>query len=276
MQRSSNRAGGLRFAGDEAGGLDDGDDYGYLNFTYRPLSRLPTPPPTLNKDSSLDDQSLLHLELLGDGESLSPKFRGPAIHLVNLIPSAASFANASVPFVQAMLARAELPIETVALAVCILDSLDSKFGRNRFALFLHQAALPPLTPHRTAHRQIHIDSVRPEIIILAALVIAAKFTQDLQEPPQFYRIAWGRSMWSNEQLNVTERCIMESLDYRIMPLCDEDCLTDAMVDMQLAGRLDQTGCSRWDVPREPTPPDSLAGSECEFVPGHHRSKTTYA
>lgn len=29
---------------------------------------------------------------------------------------------------------------------------------------------------------------------------------------------------------------MENLNYRILPLCDEDLLTDAMVDMQLAVR----------------------------------------
>jgi hypothetical protein len=192
-----------------------------------------------------------------------------------------------------MLSRADLSIEVLALAVCILDSLDTKFARTwRLSCPLScplrpddldspTAASPslikrhslPSTPRDAPHRQLHIDSVRPEIIILAALIIAAKFTHDPQQPPQFYRLAWGRGLWSNEQLNVTERRIMESLDYRILPLCDDDCLTDAMVDMQLAGELEESG-SRWNLAREPTPPDSAAGSECEFVPSHIRSKTT--
>ncbi|KAH0532151.1 hypothetical protein TsFJ059_000881 [Trichoderma semiorbis] len=278
MQRRGNRD--VRFAADD----DDDSDY-ERTFTYRPLSRLPTPPPTLSKASVDQYQSLE-----GD-ETLNPRYRGPAIHLVNLIPASASLASASVPFVQAMLSRADLTMEMLALAVCILDSLDTKFARTwrlscPLSCPLHPddvdsaAASPslikrhslPSTPRDAPRQQLHIDSVRPEIIILAALVIAAKFTQDPQQPPQFYRLAWGRGLWSNEQLNVTERCIMESLDYRILPLCDDDCLTDAMVDMQLAAELESG--SRWKPARQLTPPDSAASSDCEFVPSHTRSKTT--
>ncbi|KAL7919732.1 hypothetical protein ACQKWADRAFT_322809 [Trichoderma austrokoningii] len=273
---------------------DDDSDYEYerTSFTYRPLSRLPTPPPTLSKPS-LADQSL------EDDDTLNPRHRGPAIHLVNLIPASASLASASVPFVQAMLSRANLSMEVLALAVCILDSLDTKFARTwRLSCPLScpmrcaddddydhldspaAASSPalvkrhslPSTPRDAPRQQLHIDSVRPEIIILAALVIASKFTQDSQQPPHFYRLAWGRGLWSNEQLNATELRIMESLDYRILPLCDDDCLTDAMVDMQLAGELEESA-SRWIGAREPTPPDSAAGSDCEFVPSHNRSKT---
>ncbi|KAL7789501.1 hypothetical protein V8C37DRAFT_411198 [Trichoderma ceciliae] len=283
------RRGGYR---DVCFAADDDDDYEYerTSFTYRPLSRLPTPPPTLSNSSCVDQS-------LEDDGTLNPRYRGPAIHLVNLIPASASLACASVPFVQAMLSRADLSLEMLALAVCILDSLDTKFARTwRLSCPLScplsyplrpddlespTATSPslvkrhslPSTPRDAPRRQLHIDSVRPELIILAALVIAAKFAQDPQQPPQFYRLAWGRGLWSNEQLNVTERCIMESLNYRILPLCDDDCLTDAMVDMQLAGELEESG-SRWNLAREPTPPDSAAGSECEFVPSHSRSKTT--
>ncbi|PTB70856.1 hypothetical protein BBK36DRAFT_1175775 [Trichoderma citrinoviride] len=266
MQRRGNRD--VRFA------ADDDDDYEYERFTYRPLSRLPTPPPTLSKPLVVDQS-------LEDDDTLNPRYRGPAIHLVNLIPASASLASASVPFVQAMLSRADLSMEMLALAVCILDSLDTKFARTwRLSCPLScplstddidspAAASPSLSkrhslpprPRDVPQRQLHIDSVRPEIIILAAL-----------QPPQFYRLAWGRGLWSNEQLNVTERCIMESLDYRILPLCEDDCLTDAMVDMQLAAELESG--PRWNMARQPTPPDSAAGSDCEFVPSHSRSKTT--
>jgi hypothetical protein len=78
--------------------------------------------------------------------------------------------------------------------------------------------------------------VSPEVVVLAALVVAVKFLEDRQEPTQHYCEAWGRGRWTNEQLNVTERCIVESLDYRIMPLCNEELLIDAQVDMQLAAR----------------------------------------
>ncbi|OAQ95775.1 hypothetical protein LLEC1_08195, partial [Akanthomyces lecanii] len=130
---------------------------------------------------------------------------------------------------------------------------------------------------------LHIDAVQPEVIVLAALVIADKFTEDSEQSTQAYCAAWGRGLWSSAQLNATERSIMESLGYRIMPLCAEDCLADAMVDMQLAGQ----DCCRWDA-AEPSPPHSDDGDvlfsgddgdDCEsrelgsFVYGHSRSKT---
>lgn len=195
-----------------------------------------------------------------------------------------------------MLSRADLPIETVALAVCILDSLDKKFARvwrvscpllpgspvaaaaasSSPALSSSKRHSLPLTPQlyqQRQHQMLHIDSVPPEIIILAALVIAVKFVEDPQQVTEYYCSVWGRGTWSHEQLNVTERCIMNSLDYRIMPLCDEDCLADAMVDMQLAGRQ-----ASWES-RELSPPDSLGSSdsleesEGNFVLGHGRSRT---
>lgn len=203
---------------------------------------------------------------------------GPAIHLVNLIPTSASLAAASVPLVQAMLSRAGLELETIALAVCILDSLGPKFARSwRLSCPLHALGTPatpdsppssnaslspspsptaafhakrhslPPTPlsmaadcphghHEYQQRLMHIDSVSPELIVLAALVIAAKFNDDLHRSAHVYCSDWGRHLWTPDQLNATERCIMESLDYRIMPLCDEACLADAMVDMQLAAQ----------------------------------------
>lgn len=204
---------------------------------------------------------------------------GPAIHLVNLIPSAASLATASVPLVQGMLTRANLPIESVALAVCILDSLDKKFARKwRLSCPLSNAPEPaalaggnkrhtlPPTPlaDDLLPRHLHIDSVRPELMILSALVIAAKFTEDPQETTAYYTHSWGKSLWSTTQLNVTERLVMESLEYRIMPLTDEAYLADAMVDMQLAARQVDWCAAR----REPSPPEADS-----FVPSHARSKT---
>ncbi|OAA41510.1 Cyclin [Beauveria brongniartii RCEF 3172] len=287
-------------------------------FTYRPLSHLPTPPPTARQQPRSTTASYTN----DDGEVLPAVYRGktpnpfrPAIHLVNLIPSSASLASTSVHLVQSMLGRASLPLETIALAVCVLDRLDSKFGRKwrltcplRPASISEPAATPetnkthakrhsmPVVTPQPSHRQsssqqqqqqqqLHIDSVQPEIIILAALVIAHKFTEDSEQAAQSYCSAWGRGLWSSEQLNATERSIMENLNYRIMPLCDVDCLADAMVDMQLAG---QDYC-HWDA-AEPSPPHSDGGGDVllfaagdddldnghdtsNFVAGHSRSKT---
>ncbi|KAF6831166.1 hypothetical protein CMUS01_07444 [Colletotrichum musicola] len=217
---------------------DEEDAY----FTYRPLSNLPTPPPS-SRNSSAHQSPKTALE---DGEVLQERFFGPAIHLVNLVPTSASLTTPSVPLVQAMLSRSGLPLETIALAVCILDSLNSKFAlswRLQCPLLL-EGAFPSNKRHTLGHsplldrrrqQQMHIDSVRPELIILAALVIAAKFTDDSQDSTSYYCSRWGKDIWSCEQINVTERLICDNLNYRIKPLVDdEDLITDTMVDMQLA------------------------------------------
>lgn len=151
-----------------------------------------------------------------------PTQTGPAVHLVNLIPPTASLATPSVPTVHEMLTRANLPAATIALAVCILDSLNSRFSHH------WRVACPSA--------QLHIDAVRPEVIILASLIIAHKFLEDSQEPTHRYARKWGGDAWTCEQINVTERCIMENLGYRILPLWDRELIEDALADMERAGR----------------------------------------
>ena len=160
-----------------------------------------------------------------------------------MLPPAASLATPSVPLVQAILTRADLPMDTIALAVCILDSLSSKFARTwRLSCPLATIELGlghskrhtlPASP-LTISEQLHIDAVCPEVIIMTSLVIAVKFTEDLQQPTNFYSSAWGRGMWSCEQINFTERCIMEALNYRIMPLMDREIISDTLTDMRRA------------------------------------------
>ncbi|ERS95938.1 hypothetical protein HMPREF1624_07473 [Sporothrix schenckii ATCC 58251] len=320
---------------------DDGDDdfdEDYFSSTYRPLSNLPTPPPS-SHTSSLAQSPYAGAHAYGHahgyahgyahghahGPSTAPDasdspLLGPAVHLVNLLPPAASLATPSVALVQAMLARAALPLDTVALAVCILDSLDSRFARAwRLTCPLTPPAAPPTAPPTALSSStrspppslavlekrhtlpspltptfptstptpasptspalltsdgvrggLHIDAVFPEVIVLAALVIAAKFTDDgfvSQQPAQAYCTAWGATppprpssmssslspssspspggassssppgpcLWTGAQLAATERCIMQNLGYRILPLLDADLLADAKADMRRAG-----------------------------------------
>jgi hypothetical protein len=144
-----------------------------------------------------------------------------------------------------MLVRSGLPMDAIALAVCIMDSLSSKFSLNwRLVCPLAQREAAneqskrhtlPASPVCTT-QLLHIDSVNPEVIVLAALIISAKFLEDCQERTQYYRSAWGKDMWTCDQINATERCIMESLGYRILPLWDAALIGDALNDMQRAGR----------------------------------------
>lgn len=208
-----------------------------------------------------------------------------------------------------MLTRADLPLDTVALAVCILDSLDAKFSHKwRLACPLKMPAptsqpspalvppppaedgsffpshvkrhtvgevipsplLPPAAEYHWYWKQLHIDSVHPELIILAALSIAHKFTVD--DGPAAAAVTnrahcdssasasasasasssavqpgsaraccarWGRALWSPAQLNATERCIAESLGWRLLPLWDADVIAGARADMNRAARQQQ-------------------------------------
>lgn len=224
---------------------DDDFDEEYFTRTYRPLSNLPTPPPS-SRDSSTAQSPK---SLLEDGGLLDSALLGPAVHLVNLIPPAASLAPPSVSLVHEMLFRADLPLETIALAVCILDSLSSRFSLNWRLLCplaqrdpldnaskRHTFSVSPAVGPRTTCSQLHIDCINPEVIILSSLVIAVKFLEDHQAPTRYHRLAWGDDMWTSEQINVTERCIMESLGYRILPLWNPVFIADAIDDMDRAGR----------------------------------------
>ena len=133
---------------------------------------------------------------------------------MNLVPPSASLALPSVTLVHEILSHADLPLDTIALAVCILDSLNSRFSLNwRLVCPLGQRDTPadqkrhtlPASPSADRHSQLHIDSVNPEVIILASLIIAVKFVEDVPQPTHYYRSAWGKSMWTNIQINVTER-----------------------------------------------------------------------
>lgn len=167
------------------------------------------------------------------------RLTGPAVHLVNLHPPSASIASPSISHVQAIITRAALPLETIALAVCILDSLDSKFSR-KWRMDLPLGSAPSSKRHTISAASslvTHIDLVKPELIILTALVIAFKFTEDCQEPTQYYASDWGNNQWTCDQINATERNIMEHLGYRILPLFEKSIIEDALDDMRRAGEM---------------------------------------
>ncbi|OTB12715.1 hypothetical protein K445DRAFT_320855 [Daldinia sp. EC12] len=211
-------------------------DDAYFRQFYKPLSNLPTPPPS-SKNSSAAQSPRITSE---DVDSVSPEFLGPAAHLARMLPPGASFMTPSISIVQGILTRANLPMDIVALAVCILDSLNSRFSRSwRISFPLNKPS--ELAPKRHTlpsgvAQAVHIDSVPPEVIILAALIIADKFVEDLLESTQYYASVWGQNLWTCEQINFTERCIMENLGYRILPLWEAKSIKQARHDIEMARR----------------------------------------
>ncbi|KAI1093042.1 hypothetical protein F5B19DRAFT_172579 [Rostrohypoxylon terebratum] len=211
-------------------------DDAYFRQFYKPLSNLPTPPPS-SKNSSAMQSPRIDPE---DIEIINEEFLGPAAHLARMLPPGASFMTPSIPIVQGILARANLPMDIIALAVCVLDSLNSRFSRS-WRISFPLAKQTELGPKRHTlpsgmAQAVHIDNVFPEIIILAALIIADKFVEDLQEKTPYYCTAWGRDQWTCEQINFTERCIMENLGYRILPLWEAKSIKQARHDIEMARR----------------------------------------
>ncbi|KAE8447759.1 hypothetical protein EG329_010153 [Mollisiaceae sp. DMI_Dod_QoI] len=209
-------------------------DESYFFKTYVPLSSLPTPPLSHSRNNSRQQSP----EAFSPDEILDPDLLGPAIHLTNLIPSSTSLTTASVPLVHAILTRADLPLETIALAVCILDSLNSRFAlqwRKGCPLTVQHLPLPFGTTGERLETQ-HIDEVQPELIILSALILAVKFLDDHQQRTKEYATDWGRGLWSCQQINFTQRCLLENLGYRLLPLWEENIILGALEDMERASR----------------------------------------
>ncbi|KAI1102213.1 hypothetical protein F4804DRAFT_275667 [Jackrogersella minutella] len=211
-------------------------DDAYFRQFYKPLSNLPTPPPS-SKTSSASQSPRVAAE---DVDNFSHEFIGPAAHLARMVPPGASYMTPSIPIVQDILARANLPMDIIALAVCILDSLNSRFSRSwRISFPLNRPNELGSKRHTLpsgAIQAVHIDCVFPEVIILAALMIADKFVEDLQEKTPYYSYLWGQDQWTCDQINFTERCIMENLGYRIMPLWEAKLIKEARHDIEMARR----------------------------------------
>ncbi|KAK8028575.1 hypothetical protein PG991_005631 [Apiospora marii] len=218
-------------------------DEAYFRTFYKPLSNLPTPPLSSQNSSATQSPRIVP----GDAEALNSDLLAPAIHLTRMLPQGLALESPSVAVVHMMLTHAMLPMDTIALATCILDALPRRYRNTwRMSYPRSRQTTPASKRHTMPSGPIlppaHNDTVFPEVNVLAALIIANKFIEDLHEPTSWYASEWGRDMWTCEQINVTERCIMEALEYRIIPLLDDQYIKQARHDIELARRelLDET------------------------------------
>lgn len=213
--------------------MDDYSDFSeysdddYFSQTYAPLSCLPTPPLSHNAPSPFTQA----LNAAFDGQEDDIENLGPAIHLCNLIPTSASLITPSPTILQDILYRANLPEQTVCLAVLILDSLTFRFSTS----YRKGLPLTPAADSNAIQQTPHIDLVRPELIPLSALLLASKFTTDKHVPTKMAREV-GDNEWTCQQINFTELAILENLGWKIKELCVEEELNIAKEDMERAGR----------------------------------------
>ncbi|KAH8784772.1 hypothetical protein F5882DRAFT_428438 [Hyaloscypha sp. PMI_1271] len=219
----------------QSSSLSSSFDESYFSKTYVPLSSLPTPPLSSHSNTSTRQQS--PETIFSPGEVPDPELLGPAIHLTNLIPSSTSLITTSVPLVHAIITRANLPLETIALAVSILDSLNSRFALQ------WRKGCPLVTQHMPCSfgnldervEEQHIDSILPELIVLSALILAVKFSDDAQQTTKEYAEEWGNGLWTCQQINFTQWCILENLGHRLLPLWKHSIILEALEDMERAG-----------------------------------------
>ena len=79
--------------------------------------------------------------------------------------------------------------------------------------------------------------MRPEVIILAALMIAHKFLDDAGTRTRTYSEVVGEGRWGVDMLNVTERCVLENLGWRVARLWRGELIEGAEEDMRRAGMV---------------------------------------
>lgn len=93
---------------------------------------------------------------------------GPASYLTSMLPKNAAREAPSVRLVQSILQRANVSMEVVGLASCILDCLSSRFARR----------------WRAECRSGEGPLERCEVLAVAALSIALKFLEDTVGVPR--------------------------------------------------------------------------------------------
>ncbi|KAJ9636736.1 hypothetical protein H2199_007730 [Coniosporium tulheliwenetii] len=216
--------------------IDSVEDLDAYFANYVPLSNLPTPPP-------LPDESPSDVSRATSPSSLSfdPELAGPATLLANLVPSNASPHRPFAATIYDFLSRAQLPIEVLGLAACILDALSARFAAHwRQELFQldtqrrRQDGRPTPLIIQTNSRSSYTSCPEPEIIILAALHLAVAYLSDRPKLPAFWARHVSLDAFSVTQINATTRCILRDIDYGLHSFTSE-MVDEAIEDMRRAG-----------------------------------------
>ncbi|KAI9696791.1 MAG: hypothetical protein M1836_005153 [Candelina mexicana] len=199
---------------------------------YVPLSNLPTPPLSA-RDCDQEEACFDPPE-----DSHSARLAGPATHLSRLIPSAVCLHSPSILTIHSFLRQADLPIETIALAACILDTLSNRFAQ------LWRRECPSDVPNPlngddiseilTSRSSYQPNTyIEPEVIALAALSLAVACLDDRHSSTRYWAQSIARGRFSCGQINATRRCILLDLNHQILPLCSAQLIEETIEDMEL-------------------------------------------
>jgi hypothetical protein len=141
-------------------------------------------------------------------------FTGPANHLAKITPATAGSRRASPLTIQGFLCRSGLPIETIALAACVVNALSSHFEQNWREAWTSTYPEDAAQVHQTQTlREKYPIVLSPEVIVLAALSIASSFNEDRH----WRALHWTRTVSDGfctlQEFNTTTRCILEDINY---------------------------------------------------------------
>jgi len=173
---------------------------------YVPLSSLPTPPLSSTAPTPTE-------ETFGEAD---PLVLGQAKHLANLVPQQGIRLPPQISTIASMVTRAQLPLETLALAACVLDALSSQFGRTwrNVVCKLPSSSPPvggfPLPPSET--------------IVLAALKVSASFLDDSRtaDPNVWASHVGGSAGITASALEATVRVVLADIGYEMCSFSPED------------------------------------------------------
>lgn len=216
------------------GSFDSDEDLDAYFASYVPLSNLPTPP--LAKRSALN---AVYTKPIPEDVVLTSDLAGPAIYLANLVPSNACVHRPSVATIHDFLFRAELSLEIIGLAACILDALGSRFApewRKAYSSTASTSSLLNRSWKKTPFHHHTKTSVEPEIVVLCALSLAAGYLDDSQKPVAYWARTISADRFTTKQVNATRLCILVDIDYSLYSFTP-DMIQEAMEDMQRAEHL---------------------------------------
>ena len=135
--------------------------------------------------------------------------------------------------------RAELPLEILGLAACILDALGSRFApewRKACSSTARTSSLLNRSWKKTPFHHNTKASVEPDIVVLSALSLAAGYLDDSQKSAAYWARAISADRFRTSQVNATRLCILIDIDYNLHSFTP-DMIQEATEDMQRAEHL---------------------------------------
>ncbi|KAF3311452.1 hypothetical protein TWF173_008274 [Orbilia oligospora] len=185
----------------------------------KPLSAFPTPPDSIEADSwGLEsDRKVTTRKTAQTTSWQTPNITASANFLITLLPPSCKAPRSSTIIPQILYRGQHLFTPyTISMAGCILDALSSKFCHT----LLQHPTIPRIRRASSFMAAVH-DGSFGELTIATTLLIATKFLND--RPPHNIHFATQvfDGAFSVDMLTVTERVILEDVNYRLGYLCAE-------------------------------------------------------